>query len=691
MMKSTLRTNLSAWGLEYWAVLGSIACFVAMVVLLAIYDGKVIFTWNDVTLNTLVSILSLAIKASLAYVLAECMAQWKWILFAREARPLMDFERIDQATRGPLGSLRVLTRMRGALPLQFGAILTLLAIGLDPLAQQLVQFKQSVVFTGGTYGDPSKVALISRATTYDMGYTMETSFQGNNSQKSNYTLDTQTPLSMQAAMLLGLSRSPWEIDQEALVQCPTSNCTWDQFNTLGVCHKCNDVTSDLRRVTDFGKALVAIYGTQFDGYTVPSTAFSLPNGHFIANIDGCPPYNGKIADCKNEQPLIVYSDDRYAITTFSTGSPNKTVSMKNVDSMIWSTSVIYPDMNWLNKSAEKPGSNTGGDLKLWPDVPIKAMECAIHYCIKTTDSSVEGNRLLEDIKENTDFKSKWDVTQEVPDDATDEVKSLYSDFDNRQPLLEFRDLTFSFPDNLTEPWYTVSAKSIKSLSDHVRDLFVANLTTDAEVKNLVEKKLGKGAVGFNGASFGPDEDLTMESSPPSIDGLWSWQRSNLSSNFYTLATSMTNEMRRNYQAKPASNLGQDKDRFQDGTMSQYGRIGSLTVMYDIRWPWIVLHGAMLFLVVAFLAVTLYNSGGPDAVPLWKSSSLGTFRRGHEVGDLLGGVNTVGEMEKVARKTYVKVPQKDLDEAAARDSGDDSVDDGVELRFIEPDRERRGSE
>jgi hypothetical protein len=84
-----------------------------MVALLAAFDGKEVFTWKDVTLNAIVSVLSLTMKACLAYILAECIAQWKWILFARESRPLIDFDRIDAATRGPLGSLRVLTRTKG--------------------------------------------------------------------------------------------------------------------------------------------------------------------------------------------------------------------------------------------------------------------------------------------------------------------------------------------------------------------------------------------------------------------------------------------------------------------------------------------------------------------------------------------------------------------------------------------------
>lgn len=104
----------TTWAWEYSAVLASIGSFAAMVVVLAHFDGKAVFEWKGMTPNTIVSLLSLAVKASLGHAIAECMAQWKWILFARESRPLMDFDRIDAATRGPLGSLRVITRTRGS-------------------------------------------------------------------------------------------------------------------------------------------------------------------------------------------------------------------------------------------------------------------------------------------------------------------------------------------------------------------------------------------------------------------------------------------------------------------------------------------------------------------------------------------------------------------------------------------------
>ena len=94
----------SAWKFELWALICSAFSFSAMVVLLAIFNDQPTFDWESVTLNAIIATLTVAMKASLTFAVAELIGQWKWILFSRDARPLMDFERIDMASRGPLGS-----------------------------------------------------------------------------------------------------------------------------------------------------------------------------------------------------------------------------------------------------------------------------------------------------------------------------------------------------------------------------------------------------------------------------------------------------------------------------------------------------------------------------------------------------------------------------------------------------------
>lgn len=543
----------------------------------------------------------------------------------------------------------------------------LLAIGLDPLAQQLVQLKSDFVFEYDSYADSQDRALISRAPFYSMGETMNHHYQAaSGTNDSDYLIaTTKIPLSMEGAILNGLSRPPWEVSREARVRCPTSNCTWNQFNTIGVCQRCNDLTSDLKRVDDVQELLLAANDDRFDGYTIPATAFTLPNGHFIANVDSCPPYNGIFADCKDDQPLGIYSDRKFGLTSYGTGNPNKTNSMKDINTLIWSMSVIHPDVEALNKSGLTPGDDgdTDGAIQLWPDIPLKATECALYYCVKTVNARVEGNQLIETITQAEGAEldpESWQRSDEPTDGGEanippeDEKNSM--EFNLWYSVADYSELRFEFPDNKTEQYYRVSEKSVKSISNHFQGLFLDKWTNDTRSRREMDKKLGKGAVGFNGASFGPSrDDLAMEAEPPSLNGLWSWTKTNISSRFDALSTSMTNEMRRNFDPRRDLSPGQDAD--EEGELNYYGEVGRSTVLYDIRWPWIALHAAMLLSAITFLVITIINAGAVKTVPLAKSHSLATIRYGHEVGHLLAGTNTVAGIEKIARRTYVQTGQE----------------------------------
>ncbi|KAF4979248.1 hypothetical protein FZEAL_4493 [Fusarium zealandicum] len=648
--------------------MGSIVSFTAMVVLLSQFNGKPVFTWNGVTLNAVVAILSVTIKANIAYVVSECMAQWKWIMFIREPRLLIDFDRLDAATRGPLGSLRVLFKTKSALAVRFGAVLTLVAVGLDPFAQQLVQLRNSLVFTESRSEDSGPVALTSRAPFYGMGSAVTVSNNG-----TPYC-ETELHLSMQAAILNGFSRSPWEIEREALTQCPTSNCTWEPFNTVGVCHRCNDITSDLELVGGFRDIMNMERPGRIDNWKdIDATAFALPNGHYFAYKDGCPPYTLQSASCKNGQGQGWSSNGRegYAATFFGTGNPYKTNSMRDIETLIWSTSLIYPDVEAVNKSSPIPVPwlfEDSYEPMHWPDVPMQAMECAIYYCVKTVHATVQGNQLSEHVTEAKEFKpdpNSWlgsdsgsYGSEEIPPDGkigSMEYHPVYSTAYNSTLFL--RDLS-----NETSDIFRIKGHSVKSISHYMQDLFLANWPNATDVRKAIQKKLGKDAVGFNGALEGPLSDhLDMNATPPALQGLWSWSRTNFSGHFYTLATSMTNEMRRNYDPELKTESGQERDRYQDGSMNFYGKVGKSSVLYDVRWPWLAAHASMLVCAIIFLFITLGSSGDPSTVPLAKNSSLATIRHGYHVGGVLESSNTVEHMQKTAREAYVKLPQGDDDE------------------------------
>lgn len=111
-MATSLKTTPSSMGYSWWlevlSLAGSISLLVSLAAILSSMDGKPIFHFYSVTLNTVVALLSMASKAMMVFVVASCIGQWKWALFSESPRRLLDFERIEAASRGPLGSLNLL-------------------------------------------------------------------------------------------------------------------------------------------------------------------------------------------------------------------------------------------------------------------------------------------------------------------------------------------------------------------------------------------------------------------------------------------------------------------------------------------------------------------------------------------------------------------------------------------------------
>jgi hypothetical protein len=96
------------WFLELACLLVGIFAFVVIVILLAHYNGKQQFQWNGVTLNAVVAILATITRIGIVVPVAEALAQWKWMHFSKEHKPLGDFGLLDDASRGTRGSLLLL-------------------------------------------------------------------------------------------------------------------------------------------------------------------------------------------------------------------------------------------------------------------------------------------------------------------------------------------------------------------------------------------------------------------------------------------------------------------------------------------------------------------------------------------------------------------------------------------------------
>jgi hypothetical protein len=164
------------WKYELLSIVTSLGALLAIVAVLFAFDGKPMTRWKAIAQpNTVVSALSTLAKSSMLMAVGQGLGQLKWQYFQRPRR-LMDFEVFEGASRGPWGALELLYYIHWhALGGSVGAIITVLAIFMDPFAQQVIQFdSQPVVARNLT-------SVISVARNYDMNSRWE-----NNTDAGSY-------------------------------------------------------------------------------------------------------------------------------------------------------------------------------------------------------------------------------------------------------------------------------------------------------------------------------------------------------------------------------------------------------------------------------------------------------------------------------------------------------------------------
>jgi hypothetical protein len=100
------------WELLSWSM--SALCILGIAVLLAYWNERAVPDhWpSGITLNAYIAVLSGIAKYALAVPVEASISQTKWHWFAQEARPLMDLEHFDDASRGPFGALKLMFRIK---------------------------------------------------------------------------------------------------------------------------------------------------------------------------------------------------------------------------------------------------------------------------------------------------------------------------------------------------------------------------------------------------------------------------------------------------------------------------------------------------------------------------------------------------------------------------------------------------
>jgi hypothetical protein len=177
--------------------------------------------------------LSKIASAALILPISEAIGQLKWVWFrGAESKDMIDFETFDKASRGAWGSFLLLFRTKGRSLAALGAILTLLLLAVDTFFQQVTDLPERWNLDG--YGEIPRVVRYEgdNGDIYEDGY--PTTMEDMNLRQAT----------LKFFYYNGNKAVPFESGDrpDIPLSCPSSRCEWDEYDTLGVCSACANVS-----------------------------------------------------------------------------------------------------------------------------------------------------------------------------------------------------------------------------------------------------------------------------------------------------------------------------------------------------------------------------------------------------------------------------------------------------------------
>ncbi|KAK4226060.1 hypothetical protein QBC38DRAFT_510725 [Podospora fimiseda] len=225
------RRRRDGWILEFFSLGLSSICLAIIAIVLKIYDSNELSqTPSSITLNAIISTLSTISKATLIYAVSIAISQAKWNWFDEEYHNLRDLDTIDQASRGPLGSFRMLCGQTIWSAASIGALVIITALLVEPFVQQVIGHSQDIrmVFSDHVLTKQFKPL----------------SFFGS-PPNGNSTSDQ--------SCMTEITHAVWNDGRfyDLRESCPSSSCHWELFKTLGMnVHLDYNITYDESRFKD---------------------------------------------------------------------------------------------------------------------------------------------------------------------------------------------------------------------------------------------------------------------------------------------------------------------------------------------------------------------------------------------------------------------------------------------------------
>ena len=586
-----------AWRFEILSCLLFVLSLVAIFVTIYPYQGRPLPQWPySISINSLVAIYVVILKATMLFVAAEGLSQLKWSWFKR-SRPLEDLTRYDMASRGAWGAVRLLWTLRGRdLVASIGAVVTIAALIIDPFAQQIIRYYTCPI------GLTTAQATIPRTNLF-----YEPGLHDGNLQISIST-------GMQSAVNIGVFQPAVDVRFD----CPTGNCTFDQpYHSVGYCSHCSDISSELQ------------INNLTHSYTVPTDLAnnitevvwefntSLPSGLSVINGVGV---GGQF-------------DDEY----FAMGDPTYTGSIE----------IISGARRYNISSRGSCPDLSNNDT--WSCQGYGAARCTLKPCIKTYTANVSAGNVQESLISTFSNLAVWDnstMDYEIFEAAVN-VACLSSN--ERQSLIKLgyriEGSTQWLPYNQTwDPFARVSPNDTQfpeSMIAHGCVYLIDILNVNALGNFLSSTFAGNVTVGMD-ESGGP----TSPNGPQILQNIFDFGNvsfGRVDSIFQNVSDSITKYIRENgnvNHSAPAIGLV-----LHDQTCVQ------------VRWWWLAFPVVLVVLTIFFFtAMVIQTRRGDHPKHEWKSSPLPLVfhRLERDTQDSNEDIVDINEMEGVARRLHVRL-------------------------------------
>ncbi|KAJ5094581.1 hypothetical protein N7456_010442 [Penicillium angulare] len=214
---------LDSWSFEWITLAFSLACFIAVYIVLWVFNGKEQPDMKyDLSLNTVISVLATGCKSALVLVIGEAISQLKWLWFENPRQGqgrLVGVQRFDAASRGPLGSFMIVFHHQARSLVSLGAMVIVLLLAFDPFMQQVLNYSMKTV--------PDKNVTAGAAMPRSYGF---------------YSTKDKDKGDLQDAFTHGFfSGQSFNVTPS----CSTGNCTWDTFQSVGICSSCVNATNQI--------------------------------------------------------------------------------------------------------------------------------------------------------------------------------------------------------------------------------------------------------------------------------------------------------------------------------------------------------------------------------------------------------------------------------------------------------------